>query len=118
MTGAEDVQNDNSSLKFWNTGESKIGEDGTNRTRGTVVFSPSKQVSEEVSPKVLIEILTEISGKSGQNWSKSVKTGSVKKEPENRLEPASLQGLVPKRVFETLVEVAGIEPEAPCPNPL
>ena len=58
----------------------------------------------------LIEILTEISGKSGQNGSKSVKIGSVKKEPENRLKPASLQGLVPERVFETLVEVAGIEP--------
>ena len=58
----------------------------------------------------LIEILTEISGKSGQNGSKSVRLGSVKKEPENRLKPASLQGLVPERVFETLVEVAGIEP--------
>ena len=53
---------------------------------------------------------TQISGKSGQNGSKSVKNGSVKTEPKNRLEPASLQGLVPKRVFETLVEVAGIEP--------
>jgi len=118
MTGAKDVQNGNSSLKFWNTGESKIGEDGTNRTRGTVVFSPSKQVSEELSPKVLIEILTEISGKSGQNWSKSVKTGSVKKEPRHPLEPAFLKGKIPKKVSETLVEVAGIEPEAPCPNPL
>jgi hypothetical protein len=59
----------------------------------------------------LTEILTEISGrKSGQNGSNSVKIGSVKTEPKNRLEPASLQGLVPKRVFETLVEVAGIEP--------
>ena len=34
--------------------------------------------------KILTEILTEISGKSGQNGSKSVKNGSVKKEPENR----------------------------------
>ena len=58
----------------------------------------------------LTEILTEISGKSGLNGSNSVKTGSVKKEPRNRLEPSSLQGLVTKRVFETLVEVAGIEP--------
>ena len=24
---------------------------------------------------------------------------------------------MPKRVFETLVEVAGIEPETPCPEP-
>ena len=62
----------------------------------------------------MTEILTEISGKSGQNGSKSVKNGSVKKEPMDRLKPASIQGLVPKRVFETLVEVAGIEPETPC----
>ena len=62
----------------------------------------------------LIEILTEISGKTGQDGSNSVKTGLVKTEPKNRLEPASLQGKVPKRVFETLVEVAGIEPETPC----
>ena len=60
--------------------------------------------------ETLIEILTNISGKSGLNGSNSVKTGLVKTEPKNRLEPASLQGLVPKRVFETLVEVAGIEP--------
>ena len=60
----------------------------------------------------LTEILTEISGKTGQNGSNSVKTGLVKTEPRNRLEPASLQGLVPKRVFETLVEVAGIETES------
>ena len=46
--------------------------------------------------KILTEILTEISGKSGQNGSKSVKNGLVKTEPKNRLEPASLQGLVPK----------------------
>ena len=58
----------------------------------------------------LIKILTNISGKSGLNGSNSVKTGLVKTEPKNRLEPASLQGKVPKRVFETLVEVAGIEP--------
>ena len=58
----------------------------------------------------LIEILTEISGKTGQNGSNSVKTGLVKTEPKNRLEPASVQGLAPKRVIETLVEVAGIEP--------
>ena len=58
----------------------------------------------------MTEILTEISGKSGQNGSNSVKIGSVKTEPKNRLEPASVEGLVPKRVSETLVEVAGIEP--------
>ena len=62
----------------------------------------------------LIKILTNISGKSGLIGSNSVKTGLVKTEPKNRLEPASLQGLVPKRVFETLVEVAGIEPDTPC----
>ena len=56
------------------------------------------------------EPLTEISGKTGQNGSNSVKTGLVKTEPRNRLEPASVQGLVTKRVIETLVEVAGIEP--------
>ena len=58
----------------------------------------------------LTEILTEISGETGQNGSNSAKTGLVKTEPKNRLEPASAQGLVPKRVIETLVEVAGIEP--------
>ena len=62
----------------------------------------------------LIEILTEISGESGLNGSNPVKTGSVKTEPKNRLEPASLQGLSKKRVVETLVEVAGIEPDTPC----
>ena len=35
----------------------------------------------------LIKILTNISGKSGQNGSNSVKIGSVKTEPRNRLEP-------------------------------
>ena len=58
----------------------------------------------------LTEILTEISGKSGQNGSNSVEIGSVKKEPESRLNPAFLKGKLPKRVSETLVEVAGIEP--------
>ena len=58
----------------------------------------------------LIEILTEISGKTGQNGSNSVKTGFIKTEPRNRLEPAFLKGKLPERVFETLVEVAGIEP--------
>ena len=62
----------------------------------------------------MTEILTEISGKSGLNGSNSVEIGSVKTEPRNRLEPASVQGLVPRRVIETLVEVAGIEPETPC----
>ena len=67
----------------------------------------------------LTEILTEISGKSGQNGSNSVEISSVKTEPKNRLKPASIQGLASKRVFETLVEVAGIEPETPCPqNPV
>ena len=110
MIGSKDVQNGNSSLKLWNIGESNIGEDGTNRTRGTVVISPSKQVSEELSPKVLIEILTEISGISGQNGSNSVKNSLFKTEPRIRLEPAFLKGKLPKGVFETLVEVAGIEP--------
>ena len=58
----------------------------------------------------LIKILTNISGKTGQNGSNSVKIGSFKTEPKNRLKPVSLQGLVPKRALETLVEVAGIEP--------
>ena len=58
----------------------------------------------------MTEILTEISGKSGQNGSNSVEIGSVKKEPKNPLEPAFLKGKLPKRVSETLVEVAGIEP--------
>ena len=58
----------------------------------------------------LIKILTNISGKSGQNGSNSVKNGSVKTEPRNRLEPAFLKGKLTERVPETLVEVAGIEP--------
>ena len=58
----------------------------------------------------LIKMLTNISGKTGQNGSKSVKIGLFKTEPKNRLKPVSLQGLVPEKVFETLVEVAGIEP--------
>ena len=58
----------------------------------------------------LTEILTEISGKTGQNGSNSVQNDTVKKEPENRLNPAFLKGKLPKRVIETLVEVAGIEP--------
>ena len=58
----------------------------------------------------LTEILTEISGKSGQKGSNLVEIGSVKKEPGNRLNPAFLKGKLPKRVSETLVEVAGIEP--------
>ena len=41
-------------------------------------------------------------------------SGSVKKEPESRLKSASAQGLASKRIFETLVEVAEIEPETPC----
>ena len=61
----------------------------------------------------LIKILTNISGKSGQNGSNSVKIGSVKTEPRNRLEPAFLKGKLTERVPETLVEVAGIEPETP-----
>ena len=58
----------------------------------------------------LIKILTNISGKTGQNKSKSVKDSLFKKRLENRLEPAFLKEKLPKRVFETLVEVAGIEP--------
>ena len=58
----------------------------------------------------LIKILTNISGKTGLNGSNSDEITSVKTEPKNRLEPPLLQGKVPKRVFETLVEVAGIEP--------
>jgi len=58
----------------------------------------------------LFKILTNISGKTGLNGSNSDEIAAVKTEPKNRLEPPSLQGNVPKRVFETLVEVAGIEP--------
>ena len=64
----------------------------------------------------LIKILTNISGKSGQNGSNSVKTGLVKKEPRNRLKPAFLKGKMPKWVLETLVEVAGIEPASRNPS--
>ena len=71
--------------------------------------SVTMQVS-EFSAEALTEILTEISGKSGQNGSNSVKNGLVKNEPRNRLEPAFFKGKLPKRVSETLVEVAGIEP--------
>jgi len=69
-----------------------------------------EMVSKMPNQDQLTEILTEISGKSGQNGSNSVEIGSVKKELENRLKPAFLKGKMPKRAFETLVEVAGIEP--------
>ena len=58
----------------------------------------------------LIKILTNISGKTGQNRSKSDKDSLFKKRLENRLGPLFLKEKMPKRVFETLVEVAGIEP--------
>ena len=54
----------------------------------------------------LTEILTEISGKSCQNGSNSVKNGLVKNEPRNRLEPAFFKGKLPKRLSENLVEAA------------
>ena len=38
----------------------------------------------------LVEILTEISGKTGLYGSNSVEITSVKMEPKNRLEPSSL----------------------------
>jgi len=34
------------------------------------------------------------------------------------LKPKFLKGKLPKRVFENLVEVAGIEPETPCAETL
>ena len=72
---------------------------------------PTEQVIRNLpDDEPLTEILTEISGKSGQNGSNSVENGSVKNEPRKRLKPAYLQGLAPKRLSETLVEVAGIEP--------
>ena len=58
----------------------------------------------------MTEILTEISGESGQNGLNSVEITLVKKEPENRLNPGFLKKKLPKKVSETLVEVAGIEP--------
>ena len=58
----------------------------------------------------MINILANISGKTGLNGSNSGKNGLVKNEPRNRLEPAFLKGKLPKRVSEPLVEVAGIEP--------
>ena len=57
--------------------------------------------------------LTEISRKSDQNGSDSVKIGSAKTKPDNPLKPPSLKGLVTKRVFENLVDLAGVEPEVP-----
>ena len=50
--------------------------------------------------------------------SNSDEMASVKAEPGNRLEPQSFWGLVPKRAIETLVEVAGIIPDAPCAETL
>ena len=55
----------------------------------------------------LIKILTNISGKQ---VTKSVNTAFLKNGQRNRLKQVFLKEKLPKRVFETLVEVAGIEP--------
>ena len=47
----------------------------------------------------LIKILTNISGKTGQNRAKSDKDSLLKKRLENRLEPVFLKEKMPKRVF-------------------
>ena len=62
-------------------------------TRTPIYFQREKWFATLPDEENLIEILTEISGKTGLNGSKSVEIGSVKTEPKNRLEPASLQGL-------------------------
>ena len=58
----------------------------------------------------LTDILTEVSGKRGQKQASSGKIRTPKKEERIWLDPAYLMGLIKKKILETLVEVAGVEP--------
>jgi len=58
----------------------------------------------------LTDILTEISGKRGQKQANSGKISPQKNEERIWLDPAYLKGLIKKKILETLVEVAGVEP--------
>ena len=53
---------------------------------------------------------TYISGKRGQEQANSGKISPQKNEERIWLDPAYLKGLIKKKILETLVEVAGIEP--------
>jgi len=59
----------------------------------------------------LTDILTEISGKRGQKQANSGKISPQKNEERIWLGPSYLKGLIKKKIFETLVEVAGVEPD-------
>ena len=58
---------------------------------------------------MLTDILTEISGKRGQEQANSGKISPQKNEERIWLDPAYLKGLIKKKILETLVEVAGVE---------
>ena len=58
----------------------------------------------------LIEILTEISGKTGRNGSRVGEIEPLKKAAQTALDAASRLELSQSGDSETLVEVAGIEP--------
>ena len=59
----------------------------------------------------LINILTNISGKTGQNGSRAGEIEPLKKAAQTALNAASRLELSQSGDSETLVEVAGIEPE-------
>ena len=62
----------------------------------------------------LIKILINISGKMGRNGSRVGKTKPLEKASQFALHAASRLELSQSGDSETLVEVAGIEPETPC----
>ena len=62
----------------------------------------------------LIEILTEISGKTCRNGSQVGEIEPLEKAAQTALHAASRLELSQSGDSETLVEVAGIEPETPC----
>jgi integrase len=64
----------------------------------------------------LTDILTEISGKRGQKQANSGKISPQKNEERIWLDPAYLKGLIKKKILETLVEVAGVEPASRNPS--
>ena len=64
----------------------------------------------------MTDILTEISGKRGQKQANSGKISPQKNEERIWLDPAYLKGLIKKKILETLVEVAGVEPASRNPS--
>ena len=61
--------------------------------------------------QALTDILTEISRKRGQKQANSGKNSPQKNGERIWLGLTYLKGLIKKKIFETLVEVAGVETE-------